>query len=194
MPAANGASTWSDQVGPIRGDVVQCEHGGPTLPSDPGIEHVRRCQSRAVFRAPWPTAGVLGVRAVCPFHLGRLLEDLDDADQARLEADHGARELLSPDDFLRLADVPTEFEVAGSRYYRVGLDQDGDAHLYRPRADRVVVLDGRFEPVDAENLSAHSFGEWLAFVRDRRGWAAFDDRVVLDPDGPCRWASTEGSP
>ena len=57
-----------------------------------------------------------------------------------------------------------------SHAHCIGVDSEGDEHYYSSYDKRLrVSRDG--EIVQTEDLSDRSLGEWVAFVRARRGWA-----------------------
>jgi hypothetical protein len=57
----------------------------------------------------------------------------------------------------------------GAGLQLVGVDTDDATHLFDWYEDEVyVVVDGEIEHV--EELAAGQLSEWVAFVRERRGW------------------------
>lgn len=177
-------SSLTGQPGPIEDDPITCQHGhGPILPSDPGSEFTAACDNPAIYRVPWPGETVMGVWAVCPWHLWRALNDHDDSDEARLVADFDAAEYVPEFAWLTLNDVPTEIEISALEYYRLGLDQRGKAHYYRAGSHTVIVTDHALEPERIEHLEERPVRLWLRYVRDERGWAGLDDRVTQYVEG-----------
>jgi len=55
-------------------------------------------------------------------------------------------------------------------YIRLGTDATGASHVYRTTDETVhVVIDGEREHV--ADVADRPVDDWMAFIRDRRGWA-----------------------
>lgn len=183
MSRSKYGSSWHAEPGPLADeDEHECTHGGITFPSDPAPEHFVPCGQSAIYRAPVPDS--MGTWAFCPWHLARVLEDHEADVAAELLLNRVAHEYIDEDALVRLEDAPPEQERAGFRWIRIGLDQRGEVHYFAPEPRLLSVVDERLEATEPiRELRGRPLATYLEFVAERRGWAAFDDRVTPDEGG-----------
>lgn len=180
--ASTSTGALGMRIGPIARE-RECDHGGPLFPSDPGVDHVTPCNQRAVFAVPWPDPNVLGARVLCRWHLARYLHAYAERDVLpKLRAHFDVDGFVPEHTFLEIEDAPESIDQLGHHWLRVGIDQRGEAHYLDESADRVLVLTAEFE-AETYGIPASGWTGWLAHVRDKRGWATFDPRVVPDDEG-----------
>ena len=58
----------------------------------------------------------------------------------------------------------------------LGTDGQGGTHHHSPYDRRVVVVSEAGDIEHVEELGTREIGEWIAYVRDERGWASLNYR------------------
>jgi len=78
----------------------------------------------------------------------------------------------------------------------IGVDAEGLVHHCASKfARRVYLVDGTGEVVDDYHMDSRSRAEWVAFVRERRGWRdCWHDERVPPAELPTRIGKTRTGP
>lgn len=168
-------------VGPRPDSRARCEHGDVTFRIDPDPVYLARrgCEERAVFDVP--TEDVAGPIHVCPYHLARYLEAVDDRLEAELVA-RGAREYVADPAFVTIDDAPDEYEHFDQPWRLYAIDQRGRAHYLRPD-EAVLELNPTFEVAGVHALGEITAVGYFENLRRTIGFAAFAPTARIPTGG-----------
>ena len=135
----------------------------------------------AVYRVPDPRFSVATTTLLCPYHLARFANEHEDL-WHRIRSHSGLSDpadVVQEPAFVTLRDVPTEIEIDGDRWHRLGLDEVGRAHFTRDHetgVSLIVTIDAEFDVLDRINLKHRPLTSWVSHVEDDVGWLSIDEQ------------------
>lgn len=169
----------SPAIGSAPDSTATCDHGDVTFGIDPDPVYLRPCNEGVVFYAP--IEAVPGPIGLCPYHLARYLEAIDERLEAEL-VERGAREHVDGG-FVTIDEAPPLFvteddEGVTKVWSRAAIDQRGRAHYQRPEEEAALRLDSHLNE-EFDDFGDGGFPGYMESVRISVGFAAFDEDLSI---------------